>query len=123
MRFVLPLRSMKVPGSTPATSRTETLESRLVAAARTCPVDERVPAGFARRVQRQLAAQRPAETLDAWIRGFRQALIPAVACLVVVICLQTRTSSRPNPEGEADSEAAEFSLWEALEANTGEAEL
>ena len=111
------------PHSEKSTNQRNSLEERLLAAARTRPLNLHVPAGFAHRVQRQLTMARTGEQLDAWIRGFWQALIPAFGCLAIVLWLQPRNPIGPSHEADADSEAAEISLWEALDANTGEAEL
>lgn len=114
---------MNAPDPSPAPSRRAILEKRLLTAARARLVDERVPDGFARRIQQQLAAPRSGEFLAAWLRGFCQALIPALGCLAVVVGLQPHQSAGLLNEVDAEADAAEITLWEALDANTTEAEL
>jgi len=124
---------MKAPDSSRDSSRRERLRNRLLVAARTRTEDQHVPSGFAHRVQRHIAMRESAASLDGWIRGFWQALIPAVGCLVLVLALQPRTTTATTTtttttttagrEADLDSDAAEITLWEALDANTTEVEL
>ena len=114
---------MKAPLPSPEAARRAALTARLLAAARARPHDERVPAGFAQRVNRQLTAPLPPDAWQIWVRGFRQALIPAMACLAVVAWLQPRAPHSPTHDADTEAEAAEISLWDALDASTGELEL
>lgn len=112
------------PSSSPSSStRRRLLEQRFLAAARRRPVDERVPAGFARRVQLQVRAAEAANPAAAWLRGWWQALIPALGCLVIVLCLQPHRTPSAAPELASDAETTELSLWDALDDATGEADL
>ena len=97
-----------------------------MAAARTRPLDERVPLGFSRRVQAQLAQHSPREFVNGaneWLRGFWQALIPACGCLALVLWLQPRPATGINLELESETEAAEISLLDTLDADAAEVEL
>lgn len=115
---------MSTPDPSLEARRQAALADRLLAVARAFPVDERVPAGFAQRVQRSLSRPPSPEPLGLWLRGFGQALIPALGCLAIVAWLQPRHPAAPPHELETDNEAAvEISLWDAFDANTGEVEL
>ena len=109
---------------------TPDLRRRLLDAARRMPADERVPAGFAQRVQRELArsTQPLADAWSDWSRGLWQALVPALGCLALALTLGARPSRGSQNSAGVDldtpeSEAAEIALWQELETPEPEGDL
>jgi hypothetical protein len=81
------------------------LHSKLIAAARANPPDDRVPYAFEKRVLALLAARQPVEDLVLWVRGFWQA---AASCAAIALVLGAWAFFNPAASTHADDLSQNF---------------
>jgi hypothetical protein len=88
----------------------DTLQSRLIAAARSIPSNERVPYAFEKRIMARLAGAAPVDLLGAWSTALWRA---AISCLVVVLLsgAWSLLSSSPQPAEPDFSNAFETAVF------------
>jgi peptidoglycan/LPS O-acetylase OafA/YrhL len=73
----------------------EQLKTKLIAAARTQPADDRVPYAFEQRILARLAAQPVMDVSALWARALWRAAVP---CVVVTILLAALSFTTAAPE-------------------------
>ncbi len=60
------------------------LEKKLIRAARSSPVEDRVPYGFEHRIMARLAASAPVDLLGLWARALWRAAIPCLGTALLL---------------------------------------
>lgn len=87
----------------------ESLQQKLLAAARAETPSDHVPVAFEKRVLAHLSSRRPIEVSALWARALWRAVIPCVAVAVLLSAFSLAT----NPDSE--SAAGETDLSQAFE--------
>src|SRR5208282_5628045 len=83
----------------------QSLQRKLIAAARANPPSDRVPYAFEKRVMALLAARSASEPLALWVRGLWQA---AVSCVAVALLLGAWAFFNPTASSKADDLSQNF---------------
>ena len=83
----------------------QSLQNKLIAAARANPPSDRVPYAFEKRVMALLAARSATEPLVLWVRGLWRA---AVSCLVVALLLGAWSFFNPAASTGTDDLSQKF---------------
>ena len=83
----------------------QSLQSKLIAAARANPPGDRVPYAFEKRVMALLAARAATDRLALWVRGLWQA---AVSCVAVALLLGAWAFFNPAASAKSDDLSQNF---------------
>ena len=83
----------------------ESLQKKLIAAARANPPGDQVPYAFEKRVMARLLARATADRLAGWVRGFWQA---AASCVVLALLLLAWTFFNPAISPRTDDLSQNF---------------
>jgi hypothetical protein len=83
----------------------QSLQRKLIAAARANPPSDHVPYAFEKRVMAQLAARSAIEPLGLWVRGLWQA---AVSCMIVALLLGAWAFFNPSASSKPDDLSQNF---------------
>lgn len=88
----------------------DTLQTKLIAAARSIPPNERVPYAFEKRIMARLSGVSPVDLLGAWSTALWRA---AISCLVIVVASGAWTlwSGSPEPVEPDFSNAFETAVF------------
>jgi hypothetical protein len=98
----------------------ESLQKKLLAAARTTPPDDRVPYAFEQRILARLATQPATDVAALWARALWRAAVPCVAVTVLLVTLNftwvsTDTASTGNDDVSEQFELALLASADQLE--------
>jgi hypothetical protein len=83
----------------------QSLQSKLIAAARANPPSDRVPYAFEKRIVALIAARSATEPLVLWVRGLWRA---AVSCMIVALLLGAWSFFNPAASTKADDLSQNF---------------
>jgi hypothetical protein len=83
----------------------QSLQSKLIAAARANPPSDRVPYAFEKRIMALIAARSATEPLVLWVRGLWRA---AVSCMIVALLLGAWSFFNPAASTKTDDLSQNF---------------
>jgi hypothetical protein len=100
----------------------EQLQTKLVAAARSHPPDDRVPYSFEKRIVARLTALPVVDTAAWWARALWRAAVPCVAVTLLLAAWSFASASADSStKGNAENLAQQFE--QTLLASTGQEEI
>jgi hypothetical protein len=90
------------------------LHRKLIAAARSIPVDDRVPFAFEKRIMAQLAGRKPVDILGLWGSALSRA---AICCVVFVLVLSAGAYLLPSGNPDSAPQDLEQTIFAAVDTN------